>query len=138
YIDESGAHQQVKADIVIVAASAIETARLALLSHLPDRSGQLGRNLMFHYFTVAGAMFTEDLHAWMGPSTTFTIDDFVGPELNGAATAAGLPYLKGGICEVGGTIGAPPLAEAELYSSAPNSWGAPLKQLMRLAPFRKY
>jgi gluconate 2-dehydrogenase alpha chain len=93
---------------------------------------------MFHYFTVGGAMFTEDLHAWMGPSTTFTIDDFVGPETNAAAAAAGLPYLKGGICEVGGTIGAPPLNEASLYTSAPNTWGAQLKQLMRLATFRKY
>jgi choline dehydrogenase-like flavoprotein len=138
YIDPNGLHRQVKADIVIVAASAIETARLALLSKLPDRSGQLGRNLMFHYFTVAGALFTEDVHAWMGPSTTFTIDDFVGPELNGVAAAAGLPYLKGGICEAGGTIGAPPLAEAGIYSAVPNGWGLPLKELMRLGAFRKF
>ena len=138
YLDEHGGRHDITADIVIVAGSAIETARLALLSELPDRSKQLGRNLMFHYFTVGGAMFTEDLHAWMGPSTTYTIDDFVGPEMNAVAQAAGLPYLKGGICEVGGTIGAPPLSEAGLYSSAPNSWGAPLKELMRVGAFRKY
>jgi choline dehydrogenase-like flavoprotein len=138
YVDANGARHHQDADIVVVAASAIESARLALLSNLPDRSGQLGRNLMFHYFTVAGALFTEDVHAWMGPSTTFTIDDFVGPVRNPALAAAGLPYLKGGICEAGGTIGAPPLAEAGIYSSVPNGWGAPLKELMRLAAFRKY
>ena len=138
YLDAHGVEQRVRADIVVVAGSAIETARLALLSRVPDRSGQLGRNLMFHYFTVAGALFTEDVHAWMGPSTTFTIDDFVGPELNDVATAAGLPYLKGGICEVGGTIGAPPLAEAGLLTSAPNAWGVALKEAMRVGVFRKY
>ncbi|MBA3655562.1 MAG: GMC family oxidoreductase, partial [Actinobacteria bacterium] len=138
YIDAGGARRRHAADIVVVAASAIETARLALLSNLPDRSGQLGRNLMFHYFTVAGALFSEDVHAWMGPSTTFTIDDFMGPDAGGAAAAAGLPYLKGGICEVGGTIGAPPITEAALYTSAPNGWGVPLKVLMREAAFRRY
>src|SRR5581483_6709583 len=52
YLDASGGRHELTADIVIVAASAIETARLALLSELPDASKQLGRNLMFHYFTV--------------------------------------------------------------------------------------
>jgi choline dehydrogenase-like flavoprotein len=139
YLDAAGKVHHQPADVVVVAGSAIESARLALLSNLPDRSGQLGRNLMFHYFTVAGALFKEDVHAWMGPSTTATIDDFVGPELNGVATAAGLPYLKGGICEVGGTIGAPPITEANLYTSVvPNGWGVPLKKLMQLGTFRKY
>ena len=36
------------ADIVVMAASAIETVRLALLSSFPDASGKLGRRLMFH------------------------------------------------------------------------------------------
>src|SRR6202030_253365 len=34
------------ADVVVMAASAIETVRLALLSDFPDRSGKLGRRLM--------------------------------------------------------------------------------------------
>jgi len=59
---------------------------------------------MFHFFTLAFAIFGEDVHAWKGPSTTFTIDDFVGPVRTGLAKSAGLPYLKGGICEVGGTL----------------------------------
>ena len=59
---------------------------------------------MFHYFTLGIGLFAENVHAWRGPSTTFTIDDFVGPVKGEAARAAGLPYLKGGICEVGGSV----------------------------------
>ena len=109
YLDADGNEQHERADIVILAPSAIETARLALLSELPDPSGQLGRNIMFHFFTIAGSLFSEPPHAWRGPSSTFTLDDFVGPDRPPAAAAAGLPYLKGGICEVGGSIAPGPL-----------------------------
>jgi choline dehydrogenase-like flavoprotein len=136
YLDSRGQRQRERADIVILAASAIETARLGLLSKLPDRSGQLGRNLMFHYFTIGAAAFADDVHAWRGPSTTHTCDDFVGPDHVDAARAAGLPYLKGGICEVGGGLGL--LGEAQIYSAFPNSWGRPLKELMRSGFLRSH
>ncbi len=143
YLDESGRRRSAQADIVILAPSAIETARLLLLSAdashadgLGNRSGQVGRNLMFHFFTLAGGVFNEDVHAWRGPSTTFTIDDFVGPVQNPAAAAAGLPYLKGGICEVGGSFLL--LSEAETYSAIPNSWGKPHKDLMRSGLIRRH
>lgn len=149
YLDSDGRAQSEAADIVVLAPSPIETARLCLLSATSDhphglgnRSGELGRNLMFHYFTVAGSMFNGDLHPWRGPSTTFTIDDFVGPDRSSAgraaAAAAGLPYLKGGICEVGATAWATPLQEAGLYTSVPNTWGRALKDLMRASVFRSH
>jgi choline dehydrogenase-like flavoprotein len=136
YLDEDGNEQHERADIVILAPSAIETARLALLSELPDPSGQLGRNIMFHYFTIAGALFSDPPHPWRGPSTTHTIDDFVGPDRPPAAAAAGLPYLKGGICEVGGSIAPGPVSEADFYASLPGTWGVALKELMRTAVWR--
>jgi len=143
YIDGNGRRRRAHADIVILAASAIETARLLLLSAdavqpdgLGNRSGQVGRNLMFHFFTIAGGVFNEDVHAWRGPSTTFTIDDFVGPFPNAAAAAAGLPYLKGGICEVGGTLSL--LGEAQTYAAIPNSWGQQHKDLMRTGLVRRH
>jgi choline dehydrogenase-like flavoprotein len=145
YIDPAGRVGHETADFVFLAASAIETARLARLSAttthpqgLSNRSGQLGRNLMFHYFTIAGAFFAESPHAWRGPNTTFVVDDFVGPDVVPAATAAGLPYLKGGICETGGTPVAGPLSEAQFYGSVPNGWGLALKRLMRASPWRSY
>jgi choline dehydrogenase-like flavoprotein len=143
YVDRRGRPRRERADVVIVAASAIETARLLLLSRhhqhphgLGNRSGQLGRNLMFHYFTFGAAVFTENVHAWMCPSTTFTIDDFVGPETGVAANAAGLPYLKGGICEVG--AGVTLLQEAQIYAAVPNSFGVQHKDLMRDVALREH
>ena len=138
WLDSSGGEHHETGDAVVVAASAIETARLLLLSGVGKSSGQVGRNLMFHLFTVAGALFSDDLHAWRGPNTTFVIDDFVGPERPPAAAAAGLPYLKGGICETGGTTTAGPVAEAGLYTSVPNGWGVALKKAMREAVWRKH
>ncbi len=133
----TAAAHTVRADIVVLAPSAIETARLLLLSRsahhphgLGNRSGQVGRNLMFHYFTLGVGLYTENIHSWRGPSTTFTIDDFVGPFTGAAARAAGLPYLKGGICEVGGSVML--LQEAQLYTgNLPNAYGGTLKGLLR-------
>jgi choline dehydrogenase-like flavoprotein len=123
YLDHTGRRRTVRADIVVLAPSAIETARLLLLSHaahhengLGNRSGQVGRNLMFHYFCFGVGYFDERAHPWRGPSTTFTLDDFVGPVTGAPARSARLPYLKGGICEVGaGTL---LLQEAQLYAAA--------------------
>jgi choline dehydrogenase-like flavoprotein len=136
YIDSHGRRRTERADIVVLAPSAIETARLLLLSSGPkhphglgNRSGQVGRNLMFHYFTLGIGLFSENVHAWRGPSTTFTIDDFVGPVTGKAARAAGLPYLKGGICEVGG--GVLLFEEAKLYTGLANGYGSTLKNLLR-------
>ncbi len=143
YRDGHGRERHVRADVVILAASAIETARLALLSAtgghaegLGNRSGQLGRNLMFHLFTLGIALFGDEPHAWRGPSTTFTIDDFVGPDRSAAARASGLPFLKGGICEVGG--GLTLLEEAGIYTVLPGRWGASLKQAMRTSALRRH
>ncbi len=136
YLDVDGHEHTVRADAVVLAPSAIETARLLLMSsgaHHPrglgNRSGQVGRNLMFHHFTTGVGLFTEGIHAWRGPATSFTCDDFVGPVTGRPARSAGLPYFKGGICEVGG--GVLLLDEAQLYTELPNSYGTSLKSLLR-------
>jgi choline dehydrogenase-like flavoprotein len=123
YVDRTGTRRKLRADLVVLAPSTIETARLLLLSRgsrhpegLGNRSGMVGRNLMFHHFSVGAGVFAERAHAWRGPSTTFTLDDFIGPITGAPARAAGLPYLKGGCCEVGG--GTLLLEEANLYAAA--------------------
>ncbi len=136
WLDPSGTSHTEHADTVVLAPSAIETARLARLSGLPDRSGQLGRNIMFHFFSEGFGIFAEELHAWRGPSSTFTLDDFVGPVRSPEVRAAGLPYVKGGICEVGG--GLTLLSEAQLYTSVGGVFGTLLKELMRQSPFRRF
>ena len=143
YLDEHGKPHHVRADIVIMAASAIETARLALLSTNPkhprglgNRSDQLGRNLLFHLFTLGIGLFSDEAHASRGPSSTFVVDDFVGPDRSAAVRATGLPYRKGGILEFGGGVSL--LDEAGLYTLFPGVWGRELKDLLRASPLRAH
>ena len=63
---ENKAHTEA-GDIVVLAALAIETVRLALLSGLPDPYDLAGRQLMFHWFTEgSGIFFSERLHRLPG------------------------------------------------------------------------
>jgi gluconate 2-dehydrogenase alpha chain len=83
------------ADRYVLAASPIEDARLCLLSNVPDASGMLGRNLTFHYQTIAIGVFDERLHGHRGKTVSHAFTDFRGkpgdPE-----------HPLGGIVEVGG------------------------------------
>ena len=51
YTDDRGARHRVRSRVVVLAASAVQTARLLLISQLANGSGQVGKNLMF----VSGA-----------------------------------------------------------------------------------
>ena len=70
FIDlKTGERHFIKAKIVVLAASAIQTARLLLLSEngkapkgLANSSGLVGRNLSFHIECKASALFDEDYH----------------------------------------------------------------------------
>ena len=132
------------ADAVVMAASAIETVRLALLSSFPDASGKLGRRLMLHSFIDGTAIFTDErMHAYRGRSVTQCAQDTCDPDYPGArafARANGLPYIRGGNMELGGSQD--PIAEAQSYayllrfahSSRP--FGTEFKQLMRSSILR--
>ncbi|WP_300614314.1 GMC family oxidoreductase [Trebonia sp.] len=132
------------ADVVIMAASAIETVRLALLSAFPDQSGKLGRRLMLHSFTDGTAIFTDErMHAYRGRSTTQCAEDAADPDFPGArayAKANGLPYIRGGIMELGGSQD--PIAEGQAYQTLlglirpSKPFGTDLKQLMRSSVLR--
>jgi choline dehydrogenase-like flavoprotein len=106
-----------RGDLVVMAGSAIETSRLALLSHLPDAHGRIGRDMMFHNFIDGFGIFLDRrMHAHRGRSTTQCCEDFCDPDYPGArqaAKAAGLPYIRGGILELGGSQD--PMAEAGIY-----------------------
>jgi gluconate 2-dehydrogenase alpha chain len=143
--DGAGRSRTEKADLVVLAGSTIETIRLALLSSLPDPNGQIGRNLMMHWFTAGSGVFlTERIHAYRGRSTSHACDDFADPAFpaaQAAAAAAGLPYVRGGVLELGGSQD--PISEAQTYrfilSTALGSvkpFGTALKQLMRASLLR--
>ena len=127
-----------------MAASAIETVRLALLSSFPDMSGKLGRRMMFHSFIDGSAIFLDErMHAYRGRSVTQCVEDAVDPDFPGArafARAHGLPYLRGGLMELGGSQD--PISEAQSYQTllsllgSARPFGTEFKQLMRASLLR--
>lgn len=102
---------------------------------------------MMHWFTAGTGIFlSERIHADRGRSTSHACDDFADPAFPAAqlaAAAAGLPYIRGGVLELGGSQD--PIAEAQTYrfllSTALGmaglpSFGRPLKELMRASVLR--
>jgi choline dehydrogenase-like flavoprotein len=132
------------ADVVVMAASAIETVRLALLSSFPDASGKLGRRLMLHSFLDGSAIFLDErVHAYRGRSTTQCVQDSCDPDYPGArafAKANGVPYIRGGNFELGGSQD--PITEGQSYQTLLNfvrssrPFGTEFKQLMRASLLR--
>jgi len=70
--------QSVTADIVILAANAIETPKILLLSNVATKSGQVGRNLMDHLQEEVGAFMPADkaVFPFRGPQSTLSIEVF--------------------------------------------------------------
>jgi choline dehydrogenase-like flavoprotein len=131
-IAPDGSHQTLVADRYVLGANAIEDARLLLLSDpggpgIGNSSGLVGRNLMFHYGTVAIGIFDERLHGHRGRSVSHAITDF-----RGVPNDPNRPL--GGIVELGGGEG--PIEEAVTYVENTAPYGARLKALMRQSPFR--
>ena len=78
--------------------------------------------MMFHNFVDGFGIFLDRrLHAYRGRSTTQCCEDFADPDYapptsapsaRQAAAAAGLPYIRGGIMELGGSQD--PIAEGQI------------------------
>jgi choline dehydrogenase-like flavoprotein len=136
YFDAGGGSHEMEADVVVIAGSAIESARLCLLSGLANPN--IGRNLMFHYQTLAvGIFFPGRLHPHRGRTVTRMFDDFAGPAHIEQYASFNQP--RGGTVELAG--GQPLIAEAQIYlsglASALGLPGTP-KDLMRLSPLREH
>ena len=74
YFDREGRLHEQKARTVVIAANGIGTPRLLLNSRsarfpdgLANRSGLVGRNLMFHPYAMVRGLFDERLHGLRGP-----------------------------------------------------------------------
>jgi choline dehydrogenase-like flavoprotein len=74
YYDADGVERRQKAEVVVLACNGIGTARLLLNSRsnlfpdgLANRSGLVGKNLMFHPYGAAIGMFDEPLEGFKGP-----------------------------------------------------------------------
>ena len=118
YVDGAGVRCRESADAFVLAASAIESARLCLLSSSPgavlgNSSGQVGRNLMFHLRTTVNGFVPQRLHGQRGRAVTHGLSDFRGVLPGGEAIRVlrddtGHPVVAmGGICEFGASEGKP-------------------------------
>jgi choline dehydrogenase-like flavoprotein len=134
YIDPDGTRRHANADVYFLAASAIESARLCLLSNLDgggigNSSGQVGRNLMFHLQTQGVGIFPQRLHGHRGRALTHAISDFRGhPNVP--------DHPLGGIIELGAATEL--IVEAQIYAVALPQRGERLKSLMRQSPMRDH
>ena len=66
----------VTAPIVVLAAHAVETPKLLLMSNLANSSDQVGRNLMDHIQWEVTALFEEPVYPFRGPQSVTAIESF--------------------------------------------------------------
>ncbi|MGW6934169.1 GMC family oxidoreductase [Lentzea sp. NPDC054927] len=81
--DTTGRHTRhdEEADVVILAAHAIENAKLLLMSGLANSSDQVGRNLMDHPALLTWALMPQQIGPFRGPGSTTGIEAFrTGPQ----------------------------------------------------------
>jgi gluconate 2-dehydrogenase alpha chain len=131
YLDADGNPASVAGDRFVLAASAIESARLCLLSDpggpgLGNSSGLVGRNLMFHYQTIGVGLYQESLHGERGRSVTTGISDF-----RGVPNDPNRPL--GGIVEFG--TNSEKIADARTYLLELGYRGRAFKEYLRASPF---
>jgi choline dehydrogenase-like flavoprotein len=158
YIDRDGNMQMATADAYVLAASAIESARLCLLSPTPTGEALgdaatarfVGRNLMFHLQTNVNGFMPQRVHGQRGRAVTHGVSDFRGVLPSGEAIrvlrdAASNPVTGlGGICEFGGSQGLPISEDGATYATSllarltNTRFGAKLKNALRDLPIGQH
>lgn len=137
YLDTSGGEHEARARIVFVCCSAIESARLLLLSRstrfpdgLANGSGLVGRHLQFHGVTMGQASFRiarhpglplRPWHPFLGVSV---MDHYFLP-------AGVSDFPKGGILRFDMSPASPLAAYDRTAGSGPPLWGMELKRRLR-------
>jgi choline dehydrogenase-like flavoprotein len=74
------AHVSVRARLVVLAASAVGSASLALRSGLPDPQRQLGRGLRLHPGAVVAGRFGDRIEGWRGIPQSYECTEFLSHE----------------------------------------------------------
>jgi glucose dehydrogenase len=76
FVTFGGASPKVSAEVIVIAANAIETPKLLLLSDLANKSKQVGTHLMDHLSKSTFGMAPEPLFPFRGPPSTSGIETF--------------------------------------------------------------
>lgn len=145
YVDPQGSVRTAPGDHVILAASAMESARLALLSDLALSAGpafHLGRHMLFHLQTNGVGIFRQRIHGERGQSVTNGISDFRGVNEGGTDLHPdGRPLA--GIVEFGTSsepigTGKSSRQALDVAANIPSIRDVTLKQLLVESPFHAH
>ena len=127
YVDDLWRRKSVRANVIVIAGAAVETARLLLLSKsrqwpggIGNRYDQVGRNLQGHTYTGAVGVFAEDTYDDLGPGASIAISDY----------NHGNPGLRGGAMLCNEFIRLPIQYTSMVPPEVPR-WGREHKQFMR-------
>ena len=116
----------VRAKIFILAANAVENARLMLASGLHSTSGQMGRNLMDHAYLLTWALTPEVAGAYRGPLCTSGIE-----ELRTGSFRQRQAAFRAGIHNDGwGWATASPYTDIDLLIDLQNKFGHELRRAL--------
>ncbi|TSA87572.1 GMC family oxidoreductase [Deinococcus detaillensis] len=110
-----GKTQTLHARQVVLAAGAIETPRLLLLSGVGNSSGQVGRNFMAHVGVQVWGLVDDDLRPYKGIPGGLISEDF-----------HRIPGLVGGYLLQ--SLGVMPVTYATQYARGTGKWGAALSE----------
>jgi choline dehydrogenase-like flavoprotein len=110
---------KVKAEIVVLAAGAINSPRLWRQSRLPDPADEVGRNLRLQPQVVVTALYPEPVEGWKGIPQGYVVDEFLTP----GGRSAGSGYLL-----------VPSFAHPVTAASMLPGYGGEHRELMTLYP----
>jgi choline dehydrogenase-like flavoprotein len=86
YLDKDMKEHRLESRVVVVCCNGVHTARLLLMSKstlfpdgLANRSGKVGKHLMFNYYQTARGFFDKDLNEYKGVMDSRVIQDFYDP-----------------------------------------------------------
>ena len=126
----------VRGRLVVLAAHAIETPKLLLMSgNLANSSDQVGRNLMDHVQFELIATFPEPLYPFRGPQSITGIDDFRDGDFRGVRSAFRMTIGNDGW----GRTGSPAsvidslLKESKYGSALPGAVAERIPRMLRLS-----
>jgi choline dehydrogenase-like flavoprotein len=72
----------VEAQLVVLAAGAINSPQILLNSEIANGSGQVGRNLHLHPSILLAGIYDEDIYGYRGVPQSYYVDEFINLEKN--------------------------------------------------------
>lgn len=114
----------VRAKVFVLAANAVENARLMLASNLHSSSGLVGRNLMDHAYLLTWALMPEVAGAYRGPLCTSGVEDLRTGSFRRRQAAFRLGIHNDGW----GWATASPYTDLELLVDQQNKFGSALRR----------